>query len=236
MTLAWSVVRAVRDRAEEIGPIWLLLFAPALLLGFVKLANEVQEGETAAFDRYVLLLFRDSLDPARPVGPLWLQEAMRDATSIGSVVVLGVILAAVVGYLVLANRRDAALFVAFAVVGGQILSTLLKTTFERPRPDIVPHATAVFTASFPSGHATLSAVTYLTLGALLTRVLPDRRTRIYVVSLAAFLTFIVGLSRVYLGVHWPTDVLAGWCLGSAWAVACWVALLCVQRWGGAPRP
>jgi undecaprenyl-diphosphatase len=112
-----------------------------------------------------------------------------------------------------------------------LLSTVLKMGFERPRPDLVPHATRVYTASFPSGHAMLSAVTYLTLGALLARVQPNRRLKAYLIGLALCITLLVGASRVYLGVHWPSDVLAGWCGGAAWAALCWFIALQLQRQG-----
>jgi undecaprenyl-diphosphatase len=131
----------------------------------------------------------------------------------------------------LARKRGAALLVLASVGGGALLSTLLKLSFERPRPDLVPHAVAVYTASFPSGHAMLSAVTYLTLGTLLARIQPRRRLRAYIVAVAVLLTLLVGTSRVYLGVHWPTDVLAGWCLGAAWAMLCWAVALWLQRRG-----
>jgi undecaprenyl-diphosphatase len=160
----------------------------------------------------------------------------RDVTSLGSYAVLGLMFVLVLGYIVMLGKRGAAVFILTSVLGGQILSTVLKTLFERPRPDLVPHATQVFTASFPSAHAMLSAVTYLTLGALLTRVVPSHRVKVYVMSAAAFLTLLVGVSRVYLGVHWPTDVLAGWCVGSAWAVLCWAVALHLQRSGAVEKP
>ena len=118
----------------------------------------------------------------------------------------------------MAGKRGAAFLVVVAVVGGMLLSTGLKLGFERPRPDLVPHGARVYTASFPSGHAMLSAVTYLTLGALLARVQERRRVKAFFIGLAVVLTLLVGVSRVYLGVHWPSDVLAGWCVGAAWAV------------------
>jgi undecaprenyl-diphosphatase len=136
----------------------------------------------------------------------------------------------------MAGKRAAALLVFVAVDGGLLLSTLLKMEFDRPRPDLVAHAVRVYTASFPSGHATLSAVTYLTLGALLTRVVPKRRIKVFFMGLAIFLTLVVGASRVYLGVHWPSDVLAGWCVGAAWASLCWFVALQLQRRGQVEPP
>ena len=110
--------------------------------------------------------------------------------------------------------------VALSVIGGTVLSFGLKLVFERPRPDLVAHLVEVQTASFPSAHAMLSATTYLTLGALLARFEDRRRLKSYVLGVAIGLTVLVGISRIYLGVHWPTDVIAGWCAGAAWAVAC----------------
>ena len=137
--------------------------------------------------------------------------------------------------MLLVRKRAHALLMAVAVLGGTVISTLLKLGFDRPRPDI-PHAARVFTASFPSGHAMLSAVTFLTLGALLTRVNADRRVKAYFMVLAVFLTIIVGLSRLYLGVHYPSDVLAGWCVGAAWAVLCWSGVLWLQQHGDVEPP
>ena len=113
--------------------------------------------------------------------------------------------------------------VAIAAGGGGFLSTVMKQLFGRDRPDVVPHLVAVTSSSFPSGHSMLAAIVYLTLGALLARFAARRRTRVYLLTVALFVTFVVGSSRVYLGVHYPTDVLAGWCIGSAWALTCWVA-------------
>jgi undecaprenyl-diphosphatase len=191
----------------------------------------VIEGETRAMDRGLLLALRDPADPSDPIGPRWLEEVARDVTALGSTAILTFATAAVAGYLVLSRRRAAALLVLVAVAGGTLLSTLLKLGFERPRPDLVPHAVEVYTASFPSGHAMLSAVTWLTLGALLMRVEPRRRVKAYVLAMAVLTTLLVGASRIYLGVHWPTDVLAGWCIGAAWALICWLAALWLQRRG-----
>jgi undecaprenyl-diphosphatase len=207
-----------------------------LTLAFGLLAMEVIAGDTTAFDRAVFLFFRQPGDPASTIGPLWLKEAARDLTALGSTVVLGLVFVSVIGYLIIVWKRAAALLVLGAVLGGQFLSTLLKLLFDRPRPDLVPDAPHEFTASFPSGHALLSAVTYLTLGALLARVQPSRNARKYLLGLAIILTVLIGISRVYLGVHWPTDVLAGWCVGSAWALLCWTVAFWLQRRGQVEQP
>ena len=149
---------------------------------------------------------------------------------------LTIVVLATLAYLLLARKRGAALLVLGAVVGGMLLSTGLKLGFERPRPDLVPHGARVYTASFPSGHAMLSAITYLTLGALLARVQEGRRIQAFLMGLAVFITLLVGVSRVYLGVHWPSDVLAGWAVGAAWAALCWFVALQLQRRGKVEDP
>jgi undecaprenyl-diphosphatase len=163
---------------------------------------------------------------------VWLEGAMRDITSLGSVSVLGLITVTVTVYLLLTRRRGTALLIFVAVAGGQALSSLLKAGIDRPRPELVSHLADVASLSFPSGHAMLSAVTYLTLGSMAARFLPGRTTKIYVLALAVLTTVLVGISRIYLGVHWPSDVLAGWCAGFAWAMLCWLAARALQRWRG----
>ncbi|WAC25517.1 phosphatase PAP2 family protein [Ancylobacter sp. SL191] len=205
--------------------------AAAGLLAFAQLADGVVEGETHAFDEAVLRAFRAPGDPADPLGPLWLEIVMRDITALGSTTVLTLITAAVVGFLIMDRKAGAALFVVAAVAGGGALSYLLKIGFDRPRPDLVAHLVDVHTLSFPSGHAMGAAVTYLTLAALIVRTERRRRLKAYVLFVAVSLTLLIGLSRIYLGVHWPTDVLAGWCAGSAWALICWLVALWLQRRG-----
>jgi undecaprenyl-diphosphatase len=208
-----------------------IALAAASLVLFGQLTDEVLEGETHAFDETVLLALRSATDPSDPIGPPWLEEQIRDVTALGSLGVLTLLSLAVVGFLILQGKRRTAVLVIAAVGGGMLVSTLTKLGFDRPRPDLVPHATQVYTASFPSGHAMMAAVTYLTLGALLARVQPRLRLKLYLIGLAATLTVLVGSSRVYLGVHWPTDVLAGWTLGAAWALACWAIALWLQARG-----
>ena len=200
----------------------------ALLFAFGFIAQEVTKGKTSVFDRQVMLALRSSTDPAVPIGPAWLPEAARDVTSLGSIIVLMIIALAIVGYLFLAGKSSVAWLMLIAVFGGIALSDLLKFAFARARPDIVAPLARVFTTSFPSGHATLSAITYLTIGAVLARSQPSSTISLYVMSLAAFLTMIIGVSRIYLGVHYPTDVLGGWCIGTAWAMGCWAIMARLQ--------
>ena len=190
--------------------------------GFVELLEVARATTPHSFDTDILLAFRVAGDPNDPIGPLWVEEAMRDLTALGSTSVLMFIVLSVYVYLLLAGKAKTALFIFVSIAGGQLLSSLLKLGVDRPRPDLVSHLAEVYTLSFPSGHAMLSAVTYLTLGSLLARVLPGRLLKSYVLAVAVIATLLVGISRVYLGVHWPSDVLAGWCAGSAWAMLCWL--------------
>jgi undecaprenyl-diphosphatase len=201
------------------------------LWAFMELAEVARDSAPHAFDTAILLAFRQPGHPDLPIGPAWLEGAVRDITALGSTSVLVLIVAAAVVYFFLIRRPRTALFMLCAVVSGQVLSSLLKLEVDRPRPELVSHLVTETSLSFPSGHAMLSAITYLTLGALAARFLPGRVTRIYVLSLAVLVTLMVGASRVYLGVHWPSDVLAGWCAGFAWAMLWWLAARLLQRRG-----
>jgi undecaprenyl-diphosphatase len=231
MQLLWK--RFVMPRRSET---WLVLTIAVLLFAFGLVAQEVSEGEPLTFDQNVMLALRNPANPSVPVGPAWLREMARDVTSLGSTIVLGIITFAVVGYLFLTRRTAVAWLMLGAVLGGIALNNLLKYAFARPRPDFVTHAARVFTTSFPSGHAALSAITYLTVGALLARIHPSLAIRIYLMAVAVFLILLIGMSRIYLGVHYPTDVLGGWCIGAAWAMGCWVLTAWLQNRGQVEPP
>ena len=234
ITVWWS---SIRNRSlAELLPYASLAVVAALIFVFGKLAGAVLDGDTRSFDEFVLRALRNPADLADPIGPAWLESVVRDITSLGSFSVLTIVTLSVVGYLLIDGKRAAAAFVLFAILGGAVLSELLKQIFARPRPELVAHLVDVHTASFPSGHAMSSAVTFLTLGALLSRVQSRRRLKIYLLSLAIFLTLLVGASRIYLGVHWPTDVLAGWCAGAAWAMGCWLLATWLQSRGRLEKP
>ena len=223
----------MRNPLARIEPLTLvvLLLVAACLWAFVGLADEVVEGETHGFDTRLLLALRNPADPADPLGPGWIEELGRDVTALGSFGILTTITLSVAGFLWLQGNRRSMWLMLFAIGGGQLLSSLAKHGFERPRPDLVPHGTLVYTTSFPSGHSMMAAVTYLTLATLVARVQPTRALKVYVLTLAALVTVAVGVSRVYLGVHWPTDVLAGWTAGAAWALGCWLVATWLESRG-----
>lgn len=227
---AW--MRALRWIGSRELSVLIVLFAfMGAVWAFVEISDEVVEGGTKAFDHTVLLAMRNPADLSDPIGPGWVEEMGRDFTALGSISVLATITLTVIGYLVLEGKRRAALVVLVATLGALGASTALKHAFDRPRPDLVPHGMRVYTASFPSGHSMLAASTYLTLGALLARVQRRRRIKAYLLLVAIFFTLVVGISRVYLGVHWPTDVLGGWTAGAGWALMCWLLARWLQRHG-----
>jgi undecaprenyl-diphosphatase len=214
----------------------LALFIMGLgVFAFIGIADEVLEGDTLRLDRWLLLALRTTGDPGDPLGPPWVEEMLRDFTALGGFGVLSLLTLASVGYLWLLDLRRVALFVFLAIVGGLLLTLALKSGFDRTRPDLVSHGSMIYTSSFPSGHSMLSAVVYLTGGALLAVVHTARRVRIYLIGCSVLATLLVGVSRVYLGVHWPSDVLAGWAAGAAWAAACWLAAQWLQERGRIER-
>jgi len=208
--------------ARERRSLGALMCASVGALAFVKLASEIVEGETRRLDERLLLLLREPHDRADPLGPRWLEEAARDVTALGSPTLLTLLTFIVVGFLLFERERRAALTAAVAAAGAGLLSTLLKLGYHRPRPDLVPHATYVESSSYPSGHAMVSTAVLLSLAAMLAGVTPRAPTRVYLFVVAALLALAIGLSRVYLGVHFPSDVLGGWIAGAAWALLWWV--------------
>lgn len=229
----YRYVRALRAhlRGIEFQILMLILVLMGGVWVFFEVADEVMEGEARKIDGSLLLAMRNPSDLSDPIGPFWVEEMGRDITALGGVAVLILLTLATVVYLFFINRKRIALFVLGAIAGGNLLSVLFKRGFDRPRPDLVPHEAHVYSASFPSGHSMMSAVVYLTLGALLARIHSQRTLKVYFLGLAVLLTVAVGVSRVYMGVHWPTDVLAGWSAGAVWATFCWLVALWFQHRG-----
>jgi len=208
---------------------WVAIAVLLLLFGLIAL--EVARGKRTALDQSLILALRSSTDPSQPIGQPWVQEAARDVTSLGSIIVVLITTTAIAGYLYLAQKSELAGLILLSVLGGVALNNLLKRFFARARPDFIVPSARVFTTSFPSGHAMLSATAYLTIGALLSRAAPSATLSLYFMLIAVLLTVIVGFSRVYLGVHYPTDVLAGWCVGAVWAIVCSVLMAWLQLRG-----
>ncbi|MBI1359037.1 MAG: phosphatase PAP2 family protein [Alphaproteobacteria bacterium] len=221
-----SVVRLVRAEAAMATAIAVAVGAS---LVFLDVADDSAEPDGRAFDMALLKWLHPGPDHAEPLGPQWFDHAVRDITSLGSLAVLVTLSLVVLGYLLLQRKRLEAVSLVVALGGGLGLSETLKRLFDRSRPPLEWHAAETLNASFPSGHALLSTVFFLTLGVMLARATPKARLRAYVMAVAILLAFLVGASRIYLGVHWASDVFAGWSLGAAWAMTCWLAEQAIAR-------
>jgi undecaprenyl-diphosphatase len=211
----------IRLARAQLAVLAALLLMAGGALAFIELADEIEDGESLRIDRAVLLALRSLDDPAIPLGPRWLTTAMVDFTSLGSTAVLALLTVLTTGYLLVAGKMLGAWLTPISVGGAALVMSGLKELFERPRPDVVPHLVEVTSASFPSGHSMISTAAYLTLAVLIAEN-SARRAGVYVTAVAVLVCVLIGSSRVYLGVHWPTDVLAGWCAGAAWAMGCWL--------------
>lgn len=218
---------APRRRRPAEAPILLVVLGLfGVLCALAILAGGVLEGHTAGIDRAILLWLRNPADLSDPLGPRWVEELGRDVTAFGGLGALAIISLSVAGFLWLQGNRRSMWLLLASVGGGRLASSLMKLGFDRPRPDLVPHGSIVYSTSFPSAHSMMAAIVYLTLAVLVARVQPRLAVKIYLIALAALMTVAVGISRVYLGVHWPTDVLAGWVFGTLWAVG----TLEIARW------
>lgn len=195
----------------------LMLFS---LVSFAGLSLIVSQDMTTEFDRTILTWFRD--DAGDITGPMWIRESLLEITALGGYPIIVLVMIAAISALATAGKRKVALFLTVSVAGGSALSSLMKLVFDRPRPDLVVHLDQIYTSSFPSAHAMVSMVVWLTLALVMTRFIRKDRLRILLLGLAIGLSLLIGFSRVFLGVHWPTDVLAGWLLGVGWACGSWL--------------
>lgn len=222
--------RLRRSRLTETAVLASLLLIVGSVWLFFEIADEVVEGESTRFDEWVLLSLRTA-DGTTPIGPTWLLQVARDLTALGGGAVITLITLSAVGFLALRRKWGSLCLLTVSIMGGAFMSTWLKEFFGRARPDTALHLTEVTSQSFPSGHSMLAAAMYFTLGALLARTTADRRIKTYFLTLAALLALIIGCTRMYLGVHYPTDVLAGWSAGLAWALLCSLVARWLQRKG-----
>ena len=221
---------SVRERLKAVEPLSWLNFAVLIgaLAVFLFIAHEVSDGDHLPLEiQWMRQLRGDHADPTS--GRVWSMEIARDITALGSMIVLTALTMLVVCFLALSRRVSAAVFLAVAAVGGQTLNATLKAFYGRERPDPSLRWIEIDSLSFPSGHATSSAVIYLTLAVLLARLATTPAQKLYFIGAALLLSFMVGLSRVYLGVHYPTDVVAGWAIGVAWAELCWFSARAIGR-------
>jgi len=240
--MTWKLPNSLQPlrRFTQYRPELSVLLAVLAIVGsawlFVALGDWVSDGESQSFDAWVNNSLRRPDEPSRPRGPQWLLEVGRDITALGGPVVLTIITLATAGYLLLARKSHAMLLMLLAIVSGVLLSTALKEYFGRERPAGGSDLVSVMTYSFPSGHSMLSAIVYLVLGTMLARSESRRAIRAYFMSLAVLLTLLVGLSRIFMLVHYPTDVLGGWTAGLAWALIWWLIARYLQQRGDVEPP
>ena len=235
MKRLWTELRAALRRSDLVLLISLLAITVCIWL-FVFVANEVAEQSTKQRDQRILLALREAGDPRKPWGPSWLHGGMRDITALGSPVVLVIVVLTSAAWLWVRRQHHAFLLLLASTLGARLLNAFLKDLFARPRPDVELHLMPASSPSFPSGHAMDSAAIYLTIAALLAQQVEPRVQRLYLLAVAASLSVLIGVSRVYLGVHYPSDVLAGWCAGLAWALVCWTVARYLQRRGDVEPP
>ncbi len=229
MRRLWTRIGDLLDRLDGA----MMIAASALLVAvfvLVKTIDNVVDGESEQLDHRIVNWI------ASVHAPPWLEEVMRDCTALGGIFVLSFVSLAVIIYLLARRQFHAVKLVLVAVLGAILLSLVLKGFFHRDRPTILQHRSMVLTSSFPSGHAMLSTAVWLTLGVMLARLEKSPYLKAYFILLALFISFVVGVSRVWLGVHWPTDVLAGWTAGSIWAVLCYLLARFLQRRGQIESP
>ncbi|MCZ7602695.1 MAG: phosphatase PAP2 family protein [Melioribacteraceae bacterium] len=213
----------------EISFLFILFGMLLSLFLFIQIADAVHDKETLSIDNKILLMFRDLDDIAKPIGHERVQYVVRDITALGSSTLLTIITLIVVIYLGLKREIRSIIYVLSAAIGGGILVQILKVLFARPRPEIVGQLVTEITMSFPSGHSAMSAVVYLSIAVLISRIESSYKTRVFIITTALTISFIVGLSRIYLGVHYPTDVLAGWMIGLFWALLCWFVATIIEK-------
>ena len=222
-----TALRLLRFARAEIAALGAFLVFTLGVLIFIEVADEVTEVDGQAFDVAVLHWMQPVAGDPR--GPWWMKEAAADLTSLGGISVLGLFAIIAFNFQLMQRKRLSALLLVVGLAGGVALSEGLKTLFERERPPASFQAVDTLNASFPSGHALLSTVFYLSLGVLLTRAFPQRRMKSFVLGAAVTIALLIGLTRAYLGAHWASDVLAGWCAGTAWAMALWLVAYAVER-------
>ncbi len=206
-----------------------LILIGAATWGFLELQDEIREGDPIGFDDRVLLWFREADAVGELRGPEWLETTARDITALGSIPVLTLLTIAVGGLFLLRRQYRPLILTIVTVIGGAFLVDGLKAIYARSRPEIVPHLVAETSLSFPSGHSTMSTVVYLSLAVMFAEFQHRRRVRVYIVSCAGILAILIGVSRVMLGVHFPSDVAAGWTIGLIWASLGWLVAIWLKR-------
>jgi undecaprenyl-diphosphatase len=184
--------------------------------GFALMVWLVTTGRTGGFDKPGLLFWRTGVGLV-PKGPKFLLESVRDLTSLGGVLLRNLIAIGAVTALLFLRLRREAILLTLTVMGAWIVEGAIKGLVGRPRPEIVPHLTEAGGASFPSGHAFNSAVVYIAIALAFATLSARESVRLTIIGIAIVMSLVVAWTRVWLGVHFPSDVTAGWLGGAGWA-------------------
>ncbi|MER9581159.1 phosphatase PAP2 family protein [Mesorhizobium sp. M0276] len=217
------------SRISNAGFLAVVAICAVSLLTFAFLVAEMRLDQIAEVDKRLLLSLRSPSDLSNPLGPVWFEEMVRDFTALGSTGVLVFVTAAGIGYMSVQGMVKGSLYLLFVAATGRALDLLLKFLVARPRPNLVSHMVSESTTSFPSSHAMMSAIIYLSIAVIVfSDTNANRLAKMYLFVVATILTGVIGASRVYLGVHWPSDVLAGWAAGAFWVTVCWILKILVR--------
>lgn len=233
--IVFVLVRWIARRAQNVYAtfgLFLLVgatLAIGLTIAFAKFASRVVSGRTQAFDDAVMTFIGNHQYPA--VTSVMLEITMLGT---GTVVMTMALIAAV--FLWLNAHKHSATLLAIATGGGVVLNGLLKAGFDRPRPHIFEWGTNAVSSSFPSGHAMSAAIVYGTVAYLAARLQKRAASRMLTMVLAALMIVLICASRLYLGVHYPSDVLAGVTIGLAWAAFCMATLEAIQLYARRNAP
>jgi len=233
--LLFAVIRAIGMLARNFYATFgiFLLAGAGLALGgtyaFAEFAGHVRSGSTQAFDDAVLRWFAAHRSPI-------LDEVMLEITFLGTGTVVLMIVAITGMFLWLTRHKYSALLLLISTAGGILLNNLLKQGYSRPRPQIVTWGTSAVSSSFPSGHAMSAIVVYGTVAYLAARLQARGRTRALTLAFAAIVILLICISRLYLGVHYPSDVIAGLIIGTAWAAFCMATLEAIQVYARTRAP
>lgn len=224
----YRALRASAARADTlIGALGVFLVAGLILaaLGtaiFVTLASHVRSGSTQAFDDSVIRWMGTHHSPR-------LDAVMLEVTALGTGTVVMMVVAVAALFLVLTQHKYSAILLLASTFGGIVLNGVLKLGFNRPRPSLFVPAVHTVSSSFPSGHAMSAAIVYSTVAYLAARLHRRKWARWLVMGAALILIALISFSRMYLGVHYPSDVIAGVAVGLAWAGFCMATLEAIQK-------
>jgi undecaprenyl-diphosphatase len=239
LSLAWDVIfgglRLIRKHVRNAYAVFGIFFlvgaaiAMALTYAFSEIAASVRGGHTQQFDDAVMHWMGSHQVKL-------VQEAMLEVTALGTGAVVGMIVLVAGLFLWLNHHKHSAILLWAATLGSVVLDGLLKIGFNRPRPHVFQWGTYAASSSFPSGHAMSSAVVYGTVAYLAARLQSNLASRILTMAFAAFMIAVICFSRLYLGVHYPSDVLAGVVIGLAWAAFCMAVLEAAQIYAKRNEP